>query len=319
MVKTSRPSPRTSSDNNPKVVPDTKHQDARVTSTAPSQSVANLPSDRQQAQTAGSKFGRNKTRVLVLTTRGITSRFRHLQDDILTLLPHAKKEPKLDSKDRLDVANEIADLRNCSNILLFEARKRADLYLWLANAPFGPTFKFLVSNVHTMDELAFPGNNLKYSRPLLTFDHQFDASPCMKLMREMLTQVFAPPNGHRRTKPFVDHVIAFYVCDNRIWLRHYQIVDAALNDKTQNKDVESTLVEIGPRLVLTPIKCFSSSFAGATIWESNNYISPNEIRRAIRKRTAAKVQGKQTQKLKRRRHIEKNHLEPDPLAHVFRS
>jgi ribosome biogenesis protein BRX1 len=271
------------------------------------------------SRTGHSGVARNKSRVLVLTTRGITTRFRHFLEDIMRLLPHAKKEPKLEAKDCLDVANEIAELRGCSNILLLEARKRQDLYLWLAASPFGPTLKFHVANVHNMDELGFPGNNLMFSRPLLTFDAAFDESPHMRLAKELLTQTFAAPDGHRRTKPFVDHIIAFYVCDGRIWMRHYQVVDAALDDKTQNKDVESTIVEIGPRLVMTPIKCFASSFAGATLWENDSYISPNDVRRAIRMREVAKTRGKASQKAKRERHIAKNRIAPDPLASVFRS
>jgi ribosome biogenesis protein BRX1 len=279
-----------------------------------------LPNGTSRA-TAGKEVpvARNKSRVLVLTTRGITTRFRHFLEDIMHLLPHAKKEPKLEAKDCLEVANEIAELRGCSNILLLEARKRQDLYLWLAAAPFGPTMKFHVSNVHNMEELGFSGNNLMFSRPLLTFDPAFDVSPHMRLIKELLTQTFAAPDGHRRAKPFVDHIIGFYVCDGRIWLRHYQIVDAALDDKTQNKDVESTVVEIGPRLAMTPIKCFASSFGGTTLWENASYISPNELRRVIRQREVAKVHGKAAQRTKRERHIAKNRIAKDPLASVFRT
>lgn len=280
--------------------------------------VANDNEDAQNGAPAKRPKMHNKSKVLVITTRGITTRFRHFLDDIMRLLPHAKKEPKLESKDCLEIANEVAELRSCSNILLLEARKRQDLYLWLSKSPFGPTFKFHVTNVHTMDELAFTGNNLKFSRPLLTFDPSFDETPHMRLIKELLLQTFAPPKGHRKTKPFVDHVLAFYVCDDRIWLRHYQIVDAALDEKAQNKDVDSTVVEIGPRLVMTPIKCFASSFAGATIWESDKYVSPNLLRRAIRMRESAKTHGKMVQKVKRSRHIAKNKPKPDPLAGVFR-
>lgn len=262
---------------------------------------------------------RNKSKVLVATTRGVTTRFRHFLSDLLRLLPHAKKEPKLDGKDQLGVANEIAELRGCSMTLVLEARKRQDLYLWLSGAPHGPTIKFHAANVHTMSELAFPGNALLHSRPLLTFDPAFEEKHHFRLAKEMLSQVFAAPRGHRRTKPFVDHILAFYVVDERIWMRHYQIVDAALDDKANDKDVESTVVEIGPRVVLTPIKIFSDAFAGATIWENESYISPNEVRRAMRMRERAKAIGRTSQKAKRDRHIAKNQPRPDPLAGVFRS
>ena len=40
----------------------------------------------------------NRQRLLVISSRGITYRHRHLIQDLLALLPHARKEPKFDSK-----------------------------------------------------------------------------------------------------------------------------------------------------------------------------------------------------------------------------
>lgn len=261
---------------------------------------------------------KNKTKVLILSTRGVTTRFRHLMEDLLKILPHAKKESKLDSKDRLQVATEIAELRNCDLVMLFESRKRQDLYLWLAKSPFGPSIKFHIANLHTMDELSFSGNNLMHSRPLLTFDPGFDESPIMRLVKEILSQTFSAPAGHRRTKPFVDHIISFSLVDGRIWFRHYQIVDAALDEKVIDKSVESTLVEIGPRFVMAPIKCFSGGFNGATLWENGAYVSPNEVRRAVRKREGDKTLGKMHQRTKRSKHVEANKIVHDPIHKVFR-
>lgn len=273
---------------------------------------------RENAGIVSKVSAKNKTRVLIMSTRGVTTRFRHLMEDILKLLPHSKKESKLDAKDRLVVSTEVAELRNCDTIMLFESRKRKDLYLWLSKTPFGPSVKFHVANLHTMQELSFPGNNLQFSRPLITFDPAFDESPVLRIVKELLTQVFAAPAGHRRTKPFVDHVISFTMLDGRIWFRHYQIVDAALNEKVLDKSVESTLVEIGPRLVMAPIKCFSGAFKGATIWENASYISPNEVRRALRKREADKTAGRIENRSKRARHMENNPIEHDPIHKVFR-
>lgn len=261
---------------------------------------------------------KNKTRVLMLSTRGVTTRFRHLMSDIERLLPHAKKESKLDSKDRLEVASEIAELRNCDTIMLFESRKKQDLYLWLSKSPFGPSVKFHIANLHTMDELSFPGNNLMHSRPILTFDPAFDETPVMRLIKELLMQTFSAPSGHRRTKPFIDHVMSFAVVDGRIWFRHYQVVDAALNEKVVDKSVESTLVEIGPRFVMAPIKCFSGGFKGATLWENDSYISPNEVRRVIRKRAGDKTIGRMEQRAKRSRHEDQHKIVHDEIHKVFR-
>lgn len=41
--------------------------------------------------TPGGKVRRNKQRVLVLPSRGITMRMRHLVNDLEALLPHSKK------------------------------------------------------------------------------------------------------------------------------------------------------------------------------------------------------------------------------------
>ena len=66
--------------------------------------------------------------------------------DLVTLLPNAKKESKFDSKSELKYLNELCELTNCDHVLFFESRKHEDLYLWLAKAPEGPTFKFHVLN-----------------------------------------------------------------------------------------------------------------------------------------------------------------------------
>jgi ribosome biogenesis protein BRX1 len=41
----------------------------------------------------------NKQRTLVVPSRGITERHRHLMLDIINLLPHHKKEAKIEKKD----------------------------------------------------------------------------------------------------------------------------------------------------------------------------------------------------------------------------
>ena len=37
-------------------------------------------------------------------------------------------------------------MQGCSSVLFFEARKKKDLYVWLAKAPEGPSVKFYVTN-----------------------------------------------------------------------------------------------------------------------------------------------------------------------------
>lgn len=132
---------------------------------------------------------KNKQRVLIISSRGVTFRHRHLINDISVMMPHGRKESKFDSKTKLYQLNEMAELYNCNNIMYFEARKHMDLYLWMSKAPNGPSLKFHVQNMHTMDELNFTGNALKGSRPILSFDASFDASPEYQLVKEMLIHV----------------------------------------------------------------------------------------------------------------------------------
>ena len=112
---------------------------------------------------------RNKQRCLVLCSRGVTARYRHLLEDLRTLLPHHKKESKLDpgSEGAARAVNDIAEIRSCNSVLFLECRKRQDAYLWMGKVgqSSGPSVRFHVSNIHTMDELRLTGNCMKGSRP----------------------------------------------------------------------------------------------------------------------------------------------------------
>lgn len=59
--------------------------------------------------------------------------------------------------------------------------------MWLCKSPSGPSFKCMVQNVHTTDELKMTGNCLKYSRPLLSFDKAFEESSYLRLLKEMIS------------------------------------------------------------------------------------------------------------------------------------
>ena len=216
------------------------------------------------------KVFRNKQRVLMIASRGIVHRFRHLFLDIQKLLPHSTKDAKLEGKDRPSVINEICEMRGCNSSLYFETRKHKDLFLWVAKTPLGPSAKFLVQNIHTMGELKFTGNHLLGSRPFLVFDATFESEPYLLLLKEMFMQVFGTPRGHRRSKPFVDHTMSFYFLDGRIWVRNYQV--------TKTESGETALVEVGPRFCLLLHRIFSGAFQGATIFSNTSYVSPNTIR-----------------------------------------
>ncbi|KAF8637419.1 hypothetical protein AX17_002914 [Amanita inopinata Kibby_2008] len=224
---------------------------------------------------------KNKQRVLMLSSRGINHRMRHLMNDLEALLPHVKKDSKLDSKNHLSLLPELADLNNCNNTLYFEARRHEDLYLWAAKTPNGPSIKMHVQNIHTMDELKMTGNCLKGSRGLLTFDKQFDETEWGRLTKEVFTHVFGVPSTARKAKPFIDHILTFSILDSKIWFRNFQIIE---KDPLQpNGPPQTTLVEIGPRFVLTPIRIFEGAFSGATVFSNPEFVSPSAVRSMLRR------------------------------------
>ena len=288
---------------------------------------------------------KNKQRVLILSSRGVTHRLvivvllswkgftktrltatialvrqRHLLNDLASMMPQARKDVKFDSKSSLNQLNELADLYNCNNVMFFEARKSADLYLWLSKVPNGPAVKFHVQNLHTMEELHFTGNCLKGSRPILSFDPAFEAEPHLRLIKELLTHALGVPEGQRKSKPFVDHVLSFSIVDGKIWFRNYQIneVDSAKAKKDvdvtedqgeedagsimhkHHRDTEVDLVEIGPRFVLTPIIIQEGSFGGPIIYENKQFVSPNQIRAQLRRDRASRHNAKAGKQLQLR-------------------
>lgn len=242
---------------------------------------------------------------------------RHLLADLASLLPHTHKESKLDTKKKTAgynlLLNSLADLHSCNVIFFLEARKQGqDLYLWLARPPNGPTIKFHVANLHTMAELnaGFSGNCLKGGRGLVVFDRSFDEQgPLMSqpgneyrgLIREMLRGVFCvPKRGVKGMKPFIDRIIGVFGVDGKIWIRVYEIreseagkksedgADAKPAPKSKDGQPEVSLVEIGPRFVLTPIVILEGSFGGPVIYENKEYVSPNQVRREVRMSKAAR-------------------------------
>jgi len=242
-------------------------------------SLVNVSSISSHAHGVGSVAYTNRQRVLILSSRGITARYRHLLEDLKKLIPHHKKDSKLDDKGSIQAVNEVAEMKSCNQILYLETRKHQDLYMYLGRSPDGPSAKFHVVNIHTMDELKLTGNCMLGSRPLLNFDAKFDEKPHLQLIKTLLTDAFNTPRGHPKSKPFVDHIISFFVIKNNIWMRNYQVLDKS---ERNNKDV--SLVEIGPRMVLIPIRIFSGSLGGATLYQNSAFVSPNEERSAFKKK-----------------------------------
>lgn len=106
----------------------------------------------------------------MLSTRGVTTRFCHVMDDLFKIASTFQKGVKADSKDRLDIVIEVVELQN--RYLNPESVNTEDL--WLQNFPLDFRSKFHIAHVHTMNEFSFTGNNLMFSRSLITFDPAFD-------------------------------------------------------------------------------------------------------------------------------------------------
>lgn len=248
----------------------------------------------------------NKQRVLVLCARGINHRDRHLMKDLKTLMPHHRAEPKMERWKTLSVVNEMCEMKHCNKVVLFEGRRKRDLYMWLANAELGPSVKFLVENIHTMGEMKLTGNCLRGSRPLLSFDQEFTQQPHLAVIKELLIQIFGVPNHHPKSQPFIDRVITFTYLDNRIWYRHFQILSE-----------DGGLTEIGPRFVMNPIKIFDGAFSGTPIWENADYQSPAKHRSMLRKAASEKYLSKTKQKADKELSAPSVTHELDPYGEVF--
>lgn len=207
-------------------------------------------------------------------------------------------------------------MKSCNNVVFFEARKKQDLYMWLARTPSGPTMKFQVLNIHTTAEVRLAGNCLHGSRPILHFDQHFSEISYLKLMKELFTQALGTPRNHPKSKPFHDHVFSFHYLDKKIWFRHYQIQPETELDK--NDPERQQLIEIGPRFVLDPIRIMSGSFSGQTMYLNPFYMSPTALRSHAKKLLANPYMKKLQDKADLARRIEENREEEDPLDEVFK-
>ncbi|KAM3722870.1 Ribosome biogenesis protein [Dirofilaria immitis] len=276
--------------------------------TSDEESFAVSSKNEEMSQQVKSKWT-NRERVLIFCSRGASYRIRHLMKDFLNLMPHSKSENKMDKNKCLVLINEIAEIANCTKCLYFENRKHTDMYLWISNTTYGPSVKFSVLNVHTMDEIRMSGNCLKGSRPVLSFDSTFDSQPHFSLIKELLMQTFSTPYHHPRSKPFIDHVFTFSITtDGKIWFRNFQIVDET-----------PELQEIGPRMVLEIIRIFDGSFEGSVLYDNPNYVSQNTIRSEIKKKHSQKYAMKKLVEKSRGMKLAEHATVkmPDPVGEVF--
>jgi ribosome biogenesis protein BRX1 len=90
-----------------------------------------------------------------------------------------------------------------------------------------------------------------------------------------------------------------------------------MEKKLYGKSVSTSLVEIGPRFVLNPIKIFRGSFGGQTVYQNEAFVSPNAIRSANKKDKGDLYKERKMQQKKRKAREEQIVVPKDPLADIF--
>ncbi|KAG5480073.1 hypothetical protein LSCM1_06498 [Leishmania martiniquensis] len=299
--------------------PETKVAQPQTESPACEEDVTEATSNHQEemvgqlhvrrAQTT--KKMTNRQKILVLGTRSMTSKDRHLLLDLRGLMPHSREHPKIGRTNTLgDDLIELCGLHQCNSVMFVEPHRNDVSYLWIGQAPSGPSIKLQISNIHTADEIRMAGNCLKYSRPLLHFDRDFELHPHLRVAKSLLHMAFNTPRYHPKSMPFVDRIMSFLWLDGHIWVRNYQIVPTG----------PLALLEIGPRFTLEPVGIFNGCCKGSVLWKSATARPPTEQRRDRKLRRLEKQQANEVIKEKSDRH-KALHPAPsaDPLDLVFRN
>lgn len=113
--------------------------------------------------------------------------------------------------------------------------------------------------------------------------------------------------------------MGFTIADGKIWIRCFEIRETSIakselraqpteEDNTSREvravgekgDTKISLVEIGPRFILTPIVILESSFGGPVIYENKQFVSPNQIRSDLRKSKAGRYAQRSEQQVERK-------------------
>lgn len=200
------------------------------------------------------------SRCLLLGTRGLKARHRHLLRDLGRILPHGQPGSKLGADDGPSAVVQLCEDANCGSAILLDARDPRRLYMWAAGCPDGPSAMLRVRNVHTVAELNLSARRVLGVRNLLSFDAGFEACAERRVLRALLTRTFSVPDpaaGTRRGLR-VKHTVTFSFVDGKIWVRVFRNNTADAQGKV---DVE----EVGPRIVLEPVRIIASGFGGAVL------------------------------------------------------
>jgi hypothetical protein len=127
---------------------------------------------------------------------------------------------------------------------------------------------------------------------------------------------------HHHIIPHPFHTVPY---TPQIWVRNYQILEehpsnakeAHSEQKLHGSQMKTSLVEIGPRFVLNPIRIFRGSFGGQTLYQNAQFVSPNAIRAMENKNRGDYYKNRKNTEKKRKIRDELIVLPEDPLADVF--
>ena len=238
-----------------KPVPEEAHDEVIEAEESPS--MIDVPAF---AQRTSGVVNKNKQRCLILGTRRMSKRERHFLHDFQNLIPHSMLSSKVTvQKSLVNLMKDLVDLHSCNTSIFLNAKKNGTV-LWAGQGVEGPSVSFVLKNLSTASELKMRGNCLKYSRPLLHFDKEFQEFAHLRVIQSLFNMIFGTPKDHPKAKPFFDHMFCFFYYDGHIWFRNYQI-------STEGKaDVD--LAEIGPRFCLSPVALIDGFFQGECIWKN---------------------------------------------------
>ena len=116
---------------------------------------------------------------------------------------------------------------------------------------------------------------LSYLPPLLLNPSTSFSSSSSLLLYLLLTP--APPNSCSSQLLFTSSPLLPFLLITLLPLPSLQI-----------NEEDASLVEIGPRFVLNPIKIFAGSFSGKVLWSNPHFVTPNFRRRLKRMAGSAK-------------------------------
>ncbi|TNJ27333.1 Ribosome biogenesis protein Brix [Giardia muris] len=225
-------------------------------------------------------------KVLMIKCKGTTTAYGRLKSDMERLIPHHKKDPRFENRLPISTLAELIRLRTCDHAIFWEVRHRKDLTWWLTSYPHGPTVKLQVTNLHPSDALRFRGNFRRFTRPVLSFSHDFNEKIELRICKELFKRVFSTPYLHHKSAPFVDHVIAFRVREDGISI-DVRVYSITANDNVKGCDPES-LEETGPSFTLIPFMILSAVMAGDVLWTNPNFVSPGQRMKILREQEQQK-------------------------------